>query len=162
MKGLPDEKSCERLWDEKKLPAHIRRHCEAVMRRACALCEELEEKWDFDEDIVAAGAMLHDICRLQPNHARAGAEFLRSKGYDERLARTVECHMCLEEDMLEHPDERSIVYLADKMVMEDKECTIAARYMAAALRGADPEEMEKQTQRTEKLYRTLQEGRKNS
>ena len=159
MKKIPDENECEALWDEVALPAHIRRHCEAVMRRACALCEELQDRWSFDEDLVSAGAMLHDILRLQPCHARAGAEFLRQRGYDERLARIVEGHMCLTEDMRENLDERAVVFLADKLVSEDEPCTIAARYMAAALRGADPGEMEKQTQRTEELYRALQNGK---
>lgn len=158
MKNIPDEKCCEKLWDEVKLPAHIRRHCEAVMRRACALCEELEDRWSFDEDLVVAGAMLHDLLRLQSKHARAGAEYLCEKGYDEALVRVVESHMFLTDDMMEHIDERAIVYLADKMVEEDEECTIAARYMNAALRGADMDEMIKQTQRTEELYRALQKG----
>ncbi|MDD4074794.1 MAG: HD domain-containing protein [Eubacteriales bacterium] len=147
---IPDDQTCERLWNEAGTPLHVRKHCEAVMRRACALCEELPS-WRFDEDLVAAGALLHDIMRAYPRHAEAGADFLDDKGYPE-VARVVRDHMRLRDDMEAHIDERAVVYLADKMVMEDMPCSIAARYLAAALRGADPAAMEKETARAEALY----------
>ncbi len=155
--NIPDEKTCEALWDEAHLPKHIRRHCEAVMRRACALVEELEPRWCFDEDLVAAGALLHDILRLENRHAKAGEAFLRARGYPE-VARIVGAHMNLSEDMLEHIDERAIVFLADKMVIGEEECSIAARYLAAAMKGANPVEMENIARRVEALYELLRTG----
>ena len=148
--SIPDDKTCERLWNEAGTPPHVRKHCEAVMRRACALCEELPA-WGFDEDLVAAGAMLHDVLRLKPKHAEAGAVFLSERGYPE-VARIVRDHMHLTADMEENIDERAVVYLADKMIIEDEPCTIEGRYMAAALRGADPAVMELEASRTVALY----------
>ncbi|MDO5111641.1 MAG: HD domain-containing protein [Clostridia bacterium] len=154
---IPNEKTCERLWNEAGTPLHVRKHCEAVMRCACALCETFSD-WGFDEDLAAAGAMLHDVLRVRPQHASAGADFLLARGYPE-VARVVRDHMHLTEDMQTHIDERALVYLADKMVMEDEPCTIAARYMAAALRGADPAVMEREAARTQALYDTLSAGK---
>lgn len=155
--NIPNEKQCEALWDEVRLPQHIRRHCEAVMRRASALLDEFGEGWDFNEDLVVAGALLHDVLRLQSFHDQAGADFLMEKGYPE-IARIVASHMYLTFDMREHIDERAVVFLADKMVMGDQECSIEARYMGAVLKGADPEEMQKQTLRVEALYAALKSG----
>ncbi len=153
---IPDDTTCERLWNEAGTPLHVRKHCEAVMRRACALCEELSA-WGFDEDLVAAGALLHDILRVCPRHAEAGADFLTERGYPE-VAALVRDHMHLTAEMEAHIDERAVVYLADKLVMEDTPCSIAARYLAAALRGADPAVMEREAARTQTLYDRLRKN----
>jgi uncharacterized protein len=67
-------------------------HCHAVKD----LSVEFAEKNPLvDIDLVTAGAMLHDIGRGVTHtigHAQQGADMLRRKRYDERIARIVECH----------------------------------------------------------------------
>lgn len=154
---IPSNEECEALYEEVCLPAHIRAHCRAVARRALALLEEAHPAYHFDPALVEAGALLHDILRLQSCHDQVGEAFLREKGYP-ALARIVGSHMFLSYDMRVHIDERAIVFLADKMVQGDTPCTIRDRYRAAVAKGADPAEMEKAAERAEALYAAIANG----
>ena len=67
-------------------------HCRAV--RDCA-CEYAQQHPSADFFLVQTGAMLHDIGRGSTHsiaHAQQGADFLRTKGFSEEVARIVECH----------------------------------------------------------------------
>jgi len=68
------------------------RHCSVVAATAAALSEKSPF---FDDTLVLAGALLHDIGRSATHgigHAQAGADICRSLGLGEDLARIVECH----------------------------------------------------------------------
>jgi uncharacterized protein len=67
-------------------------HCRAV--RDCA-CEYARNNPEVNFVLVEEGAMLHDIGRSKIHsirHAQEGADLLRAMGFDEKLARIVECH----------------------------------------------------------------------
>lgn len=66
-------------------------HCRAVRRRAMEF-----SRAPADRDIVAAGAMLHDIGRATTHsiaHGQAGAETCRDFGFPEDICRIVERHI---------------------------------------------------------------------
>ena len=73
----------------------------------------------LDVDLLKAGALLHDIARDKPDHAKAGAAILDQLGYPD-IAKIISGHMDID---INHNnpviDETAVVYLADKMVKED-------------------------------------------
>lgn len=152
--NIPGEKECLRLYEACATPERVRRHCRAVMRRACVLLDELAPRYAMNEELVVAGALLHDLCRTEPNHPAAAAALLEELGMPE-TARVVACHMRLDADMRAHVDERAVVFLADKLVLEERPCTIAARYLAAVLKGAPPAQMEAEAARVQAFYDSL-------
>jgi HD superfamily phosphodiesterase len=76
---------------------------------------------------LETAALLHDMCRAQANHAEAAAAVLRGRGL-ERLAGIVAAHMKLGDQDTDRVNEKSIVYLADKMADGDRPVTIKARF----------------------------------
>jgi uncharacterized protein len=91
---MPDQqnKSSEDLLREAGCSRKVIAHCKAV--RDCA-CEYAARCPDADFTLVETGAMLHDIGRgitHSIQHAQAGADLLRKKGFPEDIVRIVECH----------------------------------------------------------------------
>ncbi len=67
-------------------------HCLAVHRVAIRYADRIMVA---DRDLVSAGAYLHDIGRGRTHtiqHAQAGADYCRTIGLPEPVARIVECH----------------------------------------------------------------------
>lgn len=74
--------------------------------------------------LLSAAALLHDICRTEPNHAFAGAQKLRDLGYPE-IADIVAVH----HDWSGGPfDESALLYLADKYMQGDQRVTLEERF----------------------------------
>jgi CTP:molybdopterin cytidylyltransferase MocA len=131
LETLPDERRCLALLDEAGAPRAVVEHSRVVAAVAIALTRRLNEHGlCLHEGLVAAGALLHDIARLQDDHPRVGAERLRELGY-RRLAPLVARHIDLdvqvegENDGIEAgdgaaglPDELRVLYLADKLVRD--------------------------------------------
>lgn len=110
----------------------IIRHCKAVAEVAqeIALCAEKHGQ-KLNLRLIEAGALLHDICRKShSDHALAAFELLNRLGYPE-VGRVVGTHMSLTPDALAHIDERAVVYLADKLVLDDKRVGLNARFVKA-------------------------------
>ena len=72
-------------------------HCLTVHGIAVTLADRIISAGTLvDPDLVAAGAILHDIGRSQTHgmdHADAGARICRSLGFDERICLIVERHI---------------------------------------------------------------------
>ncbi len=97
----------------------VRNHCEAVANIACLIGKELNlHGCRLNIDRVVAAAMLHDVAREKPDHARAGADLLMGMGFD-RVADIVAVHMDYISDDSASIDETAVVYLADKLVDQD-------------------------------------------
>ncbi len=67
-------------------------HCRAVREVSIRYADRIPAA---DRELVSAGAYLHDIGRAKTHtihHAQAGADYCRSIGLPEPLARIVECH----------------------------------------------------------------------
>lgn len=126
-KSWPDRAGCEEIWEHYRTPERVRRHCRAVAQTALELVRHLTAAgYPAERDLVEAGALLHDVARQRPAHAQAGADILRREGYP-LLAKLVGSHHDLPEDG-EVSLETEIVYLADKMVIEDQDTTVEERF----------------------------------
>ena len=88
--------------------------------------------------LVVAAALLHDVARAEPRHGEAGADLLERLGYA-RVARIVRRHMRLGDALGDDLDETQVVYLADKLVQDDRLVGVDARFAVRFARYAgDP------------------------
>lgn len=111
----PDENACRRLLEKYNTPAHIVTHCRQVNALALRMAELLGEKGVIiDKGLLTSACLLHDIQKLQPEHADAGSKLLLTEGYP-ATAMLIAAHMDLPEDYKPNPDEMSLLYLADKL-----------------------------------------------
>lgn len=109
------------------------RHCRAVARVAAALAEGLNERGaDLDVELTRAGALLHDMAKGHRRHAIKAEHILMRLGLPQ-LAEIVGAHMVLPEPQRSEPviRERELVYLADKLVVEDTPGNLEARTLHA-------------------------------
>ena len=102
--------------------AAIEAHCRAVEREARRICDALPLA--LDADLLSAAALLHDVARAEPDHARTAARWLRELGYED-AAYIVGQHHDHESAIL---NEGAILYLADKCVLEDQVVPLAERF----------------------------------
>lgn len=132
-----DRSLCMALLDAAGTPENVVRHCVAVsdaaMRIVCALAQA---GVCLNEYEICAAALLHDVCRDEPDHARRGAELLNALGYA-RTADLIARHHSGE--IPEEPDEAAVVALADKLVLGDRPVTIEERFRASEAKCATPE-----------------------
>ncbi len=114
------------------------RHGEAVARVAVALGRALNRAGlSLDIPLLEAAALLHDLAKGQPDHARLGARLLREQGCG-GVAGVVASHMeiALRED--EAIGEAEILYLADKLVQGERVVSLEERFQGKMERhGAD-------------------------
>lgn len=138
-------------------PAWVVRHCLCVEGLACAMADHaLDHGLSVDKDLVARGALLHDIGRSRSqglDHAYIGADMLREPpALPEPLCRIVERHtgagidaeaaaaaglpardympQTLEEKIVAHADN---LYSGDKRLSLDQ---VVAKYEAKGLKEA--------------------------
>ncbi|KUG19283.1 trna cytosine methylase pos56 [hydrocarbon metagenome] len=116
-------------------------HSLAVRDAAMALASR---PW-VNRDLIAAGALLHDIGRAQTHgigHAQAGADYCRSLGLQEEICRIVERHIgagltadectllgLLPRDCCPESPEEKIVANADNLVSGERTITIQERLL---------------------------------
>src|SRR3990167_1450431 len=82
--NLPTREQCLELLHKNHTPQNIIEHCEAVSRFAASVADKLQKKSiKVNRQLVEAGAMLHDIEKLKPDHELRGSEFVRDAGYQE-------------------------------------------------------------------------------
>jgi len=128
----------ERLQTPQRVVAHCRAVAEVGVNLAAALKPHLP---GLDVDLVAAACLLHDMVRLEGarRHAPLAESILRNLGLT-RLAEVVGAHMTLPHDpsLSPMPNEEELVYLADKLVVEDRLAGLDERERRAiALYGKD-------------------------
>lgn len=111
----PDDAASRRLIAKYQMPEHIIAHCCQVNDLAQHIAGMLRRKGvKLNTDLLSTACLLHDIARLEPEHATAGAKLLLQEGYP-AAARLVAVHMDLPDDDSPAPDEASLLYLADKL-----------------------------------------------
>lgn len=124
----PDKEECMEILKYYKVPEPIVKHGEAVANAACILCNELNAYGlHLDRHALFAAALLHDMARMEKNHAAAGAKILKEMGYD-FVASIINTHMDINSFYGEPITENEVLYLADKMVLEDRRCNIDERF----------------------------------
>lgn len=124
---VPSKGECEALFQHFGTTDRIRAHCEAVcgvaMRLADGIC-------GIDKKLLRIASLIHDAARREPNHAEVLAIELERLGYA-RLASVVRVHMDLPDEMSNSANECSLLYLADKLVVEDRETGLDQRFWRA-------------------------------
>ncbi|MGI6722084.1 MAG: HD domain-containing protein [Anaerovoracaceae bacterium] len=121
MKRYPDEEECMRLLQEYGTPAHVIGHCRAVADVAVNTGRRLNEVgFDLDIGLVRAAGLLHDIARVEKDHAKVAADYIRELGYPE-VADIVAVHMFYPGfSPAEKTNETDLVCLGDRTVREDQ------------------------------------------
>ena len=118
-------------------PDKVAAHCRAVEREALSLVCSLAAAgiW-LNEFDVSAAALLHDIARTEPEHARRGAEYLNELGYP-RVADIIRQHHGLDDPEL--IDEAAVVFIADKRVQGTEYVGVEERFAASEAKCVTPE-----------------------
>lgn len=148
----------DRMWTDCRATAAQRRHMEAVAGMAMNLvgydreqvrADRLDTAWSFEGAMLNVraiyyAALLHDIKRSEGGrvHAARGAEYLAGEGYLE-LAELVKAH----HDPTVFADgkpvsEAEVLFLADKLVMEDRMVSIEERFARSRKKCKTPEAIE--------------------
>ena len=122
-------------------PDRVVAHCRAVATVGETLAAALRPRLpELDVDLVRSACLLHDMVRVHGarRHAQMGERILRNLGMP-RLAAVVGAHMVLPLDPTASPtvSEEELVYLADKMVVEDRVAGLAEREAQARAKHAD-------------------------
>ena len=92
----------------------------------------------IDPNLVRAACLLHDIAKGKSAHAEAGAAIVADLGFPE-VANIIGQHMDIDFDG-GSPSEAAIVFLADKLVREDRCVPLEERFRPAFERFRDQPE----------------------
>ena len=116
---FPTRQECLDILKKFQPEEQIIGHILAVTRTAEMLSEFLISRGlRINLGIVMAAAMLHDIAKGEKDHARKGQEIIHSLGYPE-IADIIGTHMELQPEQVDEANERTILYLADKITSGD-------------------------------------------
>jgi len=125
---------CEALLTAAGAPLE---HCRNVAETADRITRELMAAGiSLDREQIRFGAMLHDIARREQKHTDAGAQWMEMLGYPE-IADIIRTH---HDPDTEEICEKTIVFLADKLPVEERfsrsfsKCTTEAARAAHARR----------------------------
>jgi HD superfamily phosphodiesterase len=104
---------------------------------------------------LKAAAMLHDIARKEKNHARAGEKILQEIGYG-KVGSIIGSHTDIEINDKGRITESEVLYLADKLVREDKVISIEDRFNQSLNKYKDnPEVLRKIENRRNAAYKII-------
>ncbi len=127
-RDIPSVGECEAIMNRYAAGEHVVGHCREVERLSRLLAEKLNMAGcNLDLDLVSAAALLHDIAKGRPMHAKEGSILLKDMGYP-RVADIVACHMDIGQFDGEIISEKEIVYLADKMISGEQLVSIESRF----------------------------------
>lgn len=119
---------CMYLLNYFDLPKSIVKHCEKVKEICVDLSETINKHKNYiDVNLIKSAAMLHDIKRLEEQHDKRGADLLKDLGYN-NVSLLVRYHMKLDDYMEDMISENTILYFADKLIIEDKFVGIEKRF----------------------------------
>ena len=138
---VPDEAERERLYRKAGTPRNVIAH----MRQVWAVLEDLLAKIDpdgerYSRERLKNAALLHDVLRLEKNHAQRGAAFLEAEGWREIAALVAEHHSgdpeADETDPADQaddvkvmmPTEADLLFYADKRVQDDRVVSVQERF----------------------------------
>lgn len=147
LRDVPDREVCQVLYELAGTPEPVQQHCEAVAQKAMELGAQLKKRGSILQlSLLESAARLHDVCRTEADHAKAGAAFLRQYGFY-RVADLAEIHMDWPETLSVQLDEAAVLYLADKLVSGDQNVPLAQRFAEKLARYAGDAEAAAQIQR---------------
>ena len=110
---IPDKEECLSIIDQELPKEHpIRGHLAQVAMTALKLAHAVSDP--VNVDLVIAAALLHDVKRMEKNHAAAGAALMQDLGFP-KISAVISQHMDIELDSDALIQEKEIVYFADKL-----------------------------------------------
>ncbi len=129
---IPTKEECLKILKDNNVPDNIIAHSEQVCNVALKIANSVEKKGiKVNEDLVAAGALLHDIKKISPNdHVAEGFELLKSLGFGE-IAEVIKKHGLYhlsKDEFVPKTWEEKIVFYADKRVKGNKIVSIDERF----------------------------------
>lgn len=135
----PDEDTIRSFWKQYHTPEKVIAHCRAVAQKAMKLTDSLADNgYELNRELIYSAAMLHDIARTEPDHPAQGAKWIAKEGY-ENVAAVIAVHHDLNEGEQDLVSEKTIVFLADKLICEDKEVSLEERFAKSILKCTTPE-----------------------
>ena len=143
------EDECRVLMKKvRELPGPLIDHCRRVASVAAALARAVNDGGGaLDVHLVESAARVHDVARIEKNHAAAGALLLHAMGFP-AMAALVASHMDIHLSQDSPLSEAQIVYLADKLVAGTSLVSLKQRFDAKRKKyGHDPKISEKIDQR---------------
>lgn len=138
--AILNDEECRMLMEKVfRLPAAIIDHCRQVACVAAGLAQAVNAAGaSLDIPLIRSAALVHDVARLEKNHAAAGARLLEQMGFA-GLAEIVAVHMQIHVDENSAVDENQVVHLADKLVSGSDLVSVAKRFGAKLKKyGHDP------------------------
>jgi|GEM_PF-227748 len=134
---VPSFKQSMFLLKDYGTPQKVIEHTITVCRKAQQLADLcITAGVSLDKELLSSAALLHDISRVKPHHEQTGAEVLRQAGYPALCAPIASHHKLLPEDLV-NITENTIVFLADKLVQENRECTLEQRFGRSCAKCSD-------------------------
>ncbi|MFH0976039.1 MAG: NTP transferase domain-containing protein [Spirochaetota bacterium] len=124
---FPSEEECMALLKKTNVQEKVVAHSKEVSRIGIILAEYLNSTGlRINTGLVMAAGFLHDIMKGQHDHAHKGADILSGIGY-KRIADIIAQHVDISNNALEEINEAAILYLADKIMKEDKPVLLEER-----------------------------------
>ena len=120
----PTPEEIAELWKNYAVPDPVRAHCRAVARRAMELAEQVDRP--VDRELLTAACLLHDLVRDWPDHAHTCGELMAKEGWP-ALGGVIATHHDLPRGA---ETEAGLLYLADKLVQEDRPVSLEERFEA--------------------------------
>ena len=135
---IPSEPECEAMMELMPgMDERTRQHCREVARVADGIAGSLNRTGaGLDREVVLAAALLHDLARGRPGHAREAARMVREAGFH-AIAEAIIAHMDIEPGQGPDISAGEILFLADKLVSGDRLVTLADRFAQATARYGD-------------------------
>ena len=120
---------CETLMiDRLRVPPAVADHGRAVAETAACIANALNEAGlSLNLRLIRAAALVHDMARGSVDHAGQGANLLRSLDMH-KMAEIVENHMEIAWSEGQQIHEAEVVFLADKLVQEDRYVGLGERF----------------------------------
>ncbi len=155
---IPTKEECLKILKENDVPPNIIAHVSAVCDFSMKLADLLEKRGiNVNRDLLAAGALLHDVKKLSPNdHVIEGCELARDLGFAE-VALLIKKHGLYhldEEEFLPKTWEEKIVFYADKRVKNDRVVSVDERFEYIKQRYKK-DDVEKEINFTRKIEREI-------
>ena len=154
---IPTQDECIRILKQNNVPENIIAHCKKVCEVALKIADILEKKEiKVNRDLVIAASLLHDIEKLKEDHVNAGADLIKSMGFNE-VANVMRKHgleHLEEENYSPAKIEEKIVFYADKRIKDDEIVSLKERfdYIKNRYRNTN---IEKEIEITKKIEKEL-------
>ena len=151
------EEVCMKLLRAAGTPERVIAHCRAVAEKALRLADTAQAAGAApDRELLAAAALLHDVARTEADHAAVGAAWLRTLGYPEVADIAAQHHDLAECEL----SEAALLFLADKVLLEEREVTLEERFERSLARCTTAEALAAHDRRykTAKQIETMLNG----